>query len=127
MGEATTKGDALAGLASVRDQVRESIDKASVVIEESIPPDVKDTFMKGPSSIQYVSLAVGAAIAIVNLFNLYNVFLVVVEPATFVLHIYQMCGGLMIIFLELDPDWNVFLASYRGFVNEQAHFLTHLP
>ena len=28
-----------------------------------------------------------------------------------VLHVYQFCGGLLIILLELDPDWNAFLAS----------------
>ena len=28
-----------------------------------------------------------------------------------VMHLYQLCGGLMIIFLEVDPDWNVFIAS----------------
>merc|ERR1719440_1970693 len=77
--------------------------------------------------MQYCTLAVGAAIAIINLLNLYNILLDLFEPATFVLHVYQLCDGLMIVFLELDPDWNVLLTSYRGLVNEQAHFLTHLP
>jgi cytochrome c biogenesis protein CcdA len=107
-------------------KLRRSILDASETIQENIPEEVKTTFRKGPAGIQYVSFAVGIAIVIVQVLQLIQITHIFEEPDQYVLHVYQLCGGLLIAVLEMDPDWLANVVQYRRLVNDQAYFLTHL-
>jgi hypothetical protein len=107
-------------------KVRNSISEAAVTLDGQIPAPVRETFRQGPAGIQYFSFGVGLGLVCTQLLQLYVLYDVLFEPASYVLHVYQLLGGLLVALLEMDPDWLANMVQYRRIVNEQAHFLTHL-
>jgi hypothetical protein len=115
------------GLETVRRASLTAIQPVAEAIPDEVYQQVYTQFDKGPEGIRYLSIATGCVLALVNVGKLYA-HLTDLEwaPPEIMLHVYQIVLGLIILALEVDPDWLGDAYRFRELVYAQAKFLTHL-
>jgi hypothetical protein len=123
---------------SVTDQIQDFFNdvkqRASFVADNAlaqVPQEMIDPLVeqidKGPDGIRLLSIVSGAFVVIVNLLRLYDgITDLSLELDGYLLHAYQILFGLVVLALEVDPDWLGDDFHVREIVYEQARFLTNL-
>jgi hypothetical protein len=103
------------------------LDNAVAQVPQEMIDPVIEQIDKGPEGIRLLSIASGAVVVVVNLLRLYDgITDLSLHLDGYLLHAYQILFGLVVLALEVDPDWLGDDFHVREIVYEQARFLTNL-